>query len=110
MISAGEIYFVPRVKLGKAEYGRPCLVLRASSSEASVCFFSTKFELLRPYEVTLYETDVDFKNSGLREASFIVHTPTPDVPLEFFKGAKLLGHATGEFKRKVENWWGVPID
>ena len=32
-----------------------------------------------------------------------------DVKLEFFKGAKFLGCATGEFKKRIEKWYGAPL-
>lgn len=110
-IEAGQIYFMRRaVKVGKADYGRPCLVLRASSLNATVCYFSTKMDDLEPGQVTIYAADPDFKASGLRDSSCIVLDMNDDVNLEFFKGAKLLGHATGAFKKRVEEWYGAPLD
>jgi len=110
MISAGQIYFIPKVDLGKADYGRPCLVLRVSKRDATVCYFSTKIEYREPGEVAILDTDADFKASGLRNSSYIMDETTPDVALEFFKGAKLLGRATGEFKKRVEDWYGLPLN
>ncbi len=109
MIQAGEIYLIPKgVRIGNAEYARPCLVLRVSKSDASVCYFSTKMEY-RDCEVALFETDPDFKESGLRAASFIIEDSLEDVKLEFFDGAKRWGRASGEFKRQAEEWYGMPI-
>ena len=34
---------------------------------------------------------------------------TPDVSLDFFNGARFLGLATGEFKKRVEKWYGAPL-
>lgn len=109
MIEAGQIYFIPKVDLGKADYGRPCLVLRVSKHDVMVCFFSTKIQYRQSHEVIIEAADPDFKATGLRDSSYILNTPTPDVALEFFNGAKLLGRATGEFKKRVEEWYGMPL-
>ena len=110
MIVAGQIYFLRKVVVvGEARYGRPCLVLRASKRDATICYFSTKMEYREPGEVEILATDPDFKASGLRDSSFIIDEATPDVELEIFKGAKLLGYATGEFKKRVEDWYGLPL-
>ena len=109
-IEAGQIYFIrKRVPLGKADYGRPCLVLRISQSDASVCFFSTKMEYLESGQVALYTDDPDFKATVLRDSSRIIGGMTPDVPLDYFQGAKLLGRATGDFKKRVEEWYGMSL-
>jgi hypothetical protein len=110
MLAAGQIYFIPKVDLGKADYGRPCLVLRASKHDATVCFFSTKIEYREPGEVAIHAADADFKASGLRDSSYIADDLTQDVKLDYFKGAKLLGRATGEFKKRVEDWYGLPLN
>src|SRR5476649_1429749 len=109
MLAAGQIYFIPKVDLGKANNGRPCLVLRASNHDATVCFFSTKIEYRERGEVVILDTDTDFKASGLRASSYIVDDLPQDVRLEYFKGAKLLGRATGDFKKRVEDWYGAPL-
>ena len=109
MIQAGQIYFIANVDLGKADYGRPCLVLRASAHDATVCYFSTKFDLNVGAQVTIDESDGDFPATGLKSSSYIMNHPIPDVPLDYFKGAKLRGHATGEFKKKIEEWYGAPL-
>src|ERR1019366_5300269 len=109
MIAAGQIYFLRKAVVGGANYGRPCLVLRASDHDATICFFSTKMEYREPGEVAILATDPDFKASGLRASSFIIDEASPDVELELFKGAKLLGQATGAFKRHVEEWYGAPL-
>ena len=110
-IEAGQLYFLRKaVKVSKAEYGRPCLVLRVSKQDATICYFSTKMEYLEPGSVAIYATDPDFKASGLRDSSCILADLTPDVELDYFKGAKLLGRATGEFKKRVEKWYGMPLN
>lgn len=109
MIEPGQIYFFPKVKVGKAEYARPGLVLRVSEFDASIAYFSTKFELKEPQEVAILDSDPEFKTSGLRESCYIVDQPAADVDLDFFKGAKLRGRATGHFKKNVEEWYGASI-
>ena len=110
-IEAGQIYFIHKsVHLGKADYGRPCLVLRVSQHDATVCYFSTKMEYLESGQVAIYASDPDFKATGLHDSSRIFGAFTPDVPLDYFQGAKLLGHATSEFKKRVENWYGMPLN
>lgn len=109
-IEAGQIYFLRKaVKVSRAEYGRPCLVLRASKHDATICFFSTKMQYLEPGSVAIYTADPEFKASGLSDSSCILADLTPDVGLDYFKGAKLLGCATGEFKKRVEDWYGLPL-
>ena len=62
MIKAGQIYFLRKaVVVGKSKYGRPCLVLRASKTDATICYFSTKLEYREPKEVEILSTDPDFK-------------------------------------------------
>jgi len=108
-IEAGQIYFLRKaVKVGKADYPRPCLVLRASKLDATICYFSTKLENRKPGDVAIEATDPDFKASGLHDSSYILGA-LPDVEIEYFKGAKLLGRATGEFKKRVEDWYGLPL-
>src|SRR5947207_1171409 len=110
MIEAGQIYFLRKdVSIGEVSYGRPCLVLRASKFDATVCYFSTKMEYRRLHEVVIVAADPDFKASGLRDSCYILNSPTDDVTLEFFKGAKLLGRATGKFKKRAEEWYGLPL-
>ena len=109
MIEPGQIYFFPKVKVGQAEYGRPGLVLRVSKSDASIAYFSTRFDLKEPHEVAILDSDPEFKASGLRESSYIVDQPAADVDLSFFKDAKLRGRATGHFKKNSEDWYGASI-
>ena len=108
-IEAGQIYFLRKaVNVGEADYPRPCLVLRASKHDATICYFSTKMENRKPDQVAIEATDPDFKASGLRDSSFILGA-LADVEPEYLKGAKLLGRATGEFKKRVEDWYGLPL-
>ena len=110
MIQAGDIYLVAKgVVLGKVDYGRPCLVLRASKHDATVCYFSTKMEYRKAGNVTLWNADPDFKASGLRDSSYILGGITEDVKLDFFKDAKFWGRAEGQFKKNVEDWYGLPL-
>ena len=109
MIEPGQIYFFPKAKVGRSEYPRPGLVLRVSATDATVCYFSTKFELKEAGAVVIERTDVDFKTSGLKHASYLVDQAVAEVSTHSFKGAKLLGRANGEFKKRVEDWYGLPL-
>ena len=110
MIEAGQIYFLRKaVGIGQAIYGRPCLVLRASKLDATICYFSTKMEYRKTREVAVNPGDPDFLATGLRDSSYILNSPADDVELDYFKGAKLLGRATGDFKKRVEDWYGAPL-
>jgi hypothetical protein len=109
MIEAGQIYFISKAEVGKVNYGRPGLVLRAFKLDATICYFSTKIEYRQLHEVLIETTDPDFKATGLRDSSYILDSPTGDVKLELLKGAKLLGRATGLFKKRVERWYGKPL-
>lgn len=109
-IEAGQIYFLRKgVHVGKVDYARPCLVLRASAHDATVCYLSTKIEYLDPGGVVIYDFDPDFKASGLRTTSCILGDLTDEVNPDVFKGAKLLGRAAGEFKKEIEKWYGEPL-
>ena len=111
MIEAGQIYFLRKdVKLGGVNYGRPCLVLRLSKVDATICYFSTKLEYRKVHEVLIEKTDPDFKATGLRDSSYILDYPTDDANLDFFKDEKLVGRATGAFKKRVERWYGMPLN
>lgn len=109
MIEPGQIYFFPKVRIGKAEYPRPGLVLQASQLNATVCYFSTKFDLMEIGAVIIEKIDIDFAASGLKDSSYLIDQAISDVPSQSFKGAKLLGHATGEFKKRIEEWYGMPL-
>ena len=109
MIQAGQIYFIPNVDLGKVKYGRPCLELRVFALDATVCYFSTKFNMNFGDQVTLDKSDPDFPASGLGDTSCIMNHPIDDVPLDFFNSAKLRGQAVGDFKKRVEDWYGMPL-
>ena len=108
-IQAGQIYFAKHAALGKAKYARPCLVMRVDSAGAVVVYFSTKFGLIEPGNFPIYDTDEGFKETGLKESSFLVSSHGVPVKLNFFDGAKLLGKLTGELRRRVEIWWGEPF-
>ena len=62
------------------------------------------------HEVVIETTDPNFKATGLRDSSHILDRPIDDVTHEFFKGAKLLGRAIGEFKKREEKWYGLPLN
>ena len=92
MIEAGQIYFLRKVvNIGEASYGRPCLVLRASKYDATICYFSTKMQYRKLNEVAIESTDLDFKATGLRDSSYILDRPTHEVKLEFFKDENTFG-------------------
>ncbi len=97
------------MKVNKANYARPCLVLRISNRDATICYFTTKLQYLEPGQPVIYNTDPDFNATGLSDSSCILADLTPDVPLSVFSGAKLLGRAIGEFKKRVEKWYGLPL-
>jgi hypothetical protein len=110
MIKAGEIYFVNKgVRIGEVNYARPCLILRTSTHDATICFFSTKMDLRGHDEVGIQSTDAEFPATGLRHSSFILNKPTPDVNIDYFSGARLLGCATESFKKRVEEWYGAQL-
>jgi|ERR1043165_3073115 hypothetical protein len=110
MIEAGQIYFLRKaVGIGRANYGRPCLVLCVSKLDATICYFSTKMEYRKPHEVAVRPSDSEYLTTGLRDSSYILNSPTDDVDLDYFKGAKLLGRATGDFKKRIEEWYGAPL-
>lgn len=108
-IRTGQIYFVKNAKLGKANYARPCLVLRVSSNSAHVTYFSTKTELCRPIDLIVHESYSGFKESGLKETSCLIADRDVTVELSFFDQAKLLGQLAGEVRQRVEDWWGESI-
>ena len=58
---------------------------------------------------SLNGADPDFKATGLRYSSYIVDDLTQDVKLDYFDDAKFWGRATGHFKKRVEDWYGLPI-
>ena len=109
MIQAGQIYFVPEVELGKVNYGRPCLVLRVNAMDATVCYFSTQLDLNVGPQVMIETTDPDFPATGLSATSCIINDLVDDVPLDFFNNAKFRGDTKGEFKKRAEDWYGLPI-
>jgi hypothetical protein len=109
LIRAGEIYLVQKARAFVADYARPCLVLRISNHDATVCFFSTKLDLNIGPQVVLDAGDSDFAASGLAQTSCLINNLTPDVPLSFFEGAKRLGYANGQFKINAEDFYGAPI-
>lgn len=111
MIQAGQIYFLRKVavNIGQANYPRPCLVLRVSNTDVTICYFSTKLGLRRPDEVLIEKSDPDFVATGLNDSSYILNNPVDDVKFDFLKNAKFLGHATGDFKRRIEKWYGAPL-
>ncbi len=110
MVHAGQIYFMPSVDVGRVNYGRPCLVLRTSSTDASVCYFTTKIDYNSAgRQVIVYSNDPDFPASGLSESSCIMDKPISDVPLSYFNKGKLRGIASGDFKKRIEEWYGAPL-
>ncbi|HLX64150.1 MAG TPA: hypothetical protein VKX17_22950 [Planctomycetota bacterium] len=108
-IQAGQIYLSKHAALGKSKYARPCLVMRVDSVGAVVVYFSTKFDLIEPGNFPIYDTDEGFKETGLKESSYLVCNHGVPVKMHFFDGAKLLGNLTGELRRRVEEWWGEPF-
>jgi hypothetical protein len=108
-IRAGQIYLAKNAKLGKAAYPRPCLVLRTSGSDALIAYFSTKFEASLSRDLSILKTDSGFKESGLKDDSYLVGDRDVTVELIFFVHAKLLGELSGELKQRVEDWWGEPL-
>ena len=109
MIESGQIYFFPRARVGRSQYPRPGLVLRVSATDATVCYFSTKFDLKESGAGVIEKTDPEFSASGLKHSSYLLEQAMAELPAHEFKGAKLLGKATGEFKKRVEEWYGAPL-
>ena len=107
-IKAGEIY-TQRLNLRKAEYARPLLVLRVNATEADICCFSRSFPLKKPADLTIHALDSSFRATGLSEESYLVADSVHGEPIEFFKGAALIGTVTNEIKRQIEDWWGAPL-
>lgn len=60
-------------------------------------------------DLLLNELDLDFRTTGLDETSYLMADREIPVELDFFDGAKLLGHVSGEMKKQIENWWGEPL-
>ena len=108
-IRAGQIYLSKNAALGKAKYARPCLVVRVELNGAVVVYFSTKFDLFDSESFAIYDTEPDFKDTGLDESSFLVSSHGVPVKPDFFDGAILLGQVTADLKKSVEEWWGEPF-
>ena len=106
LVKAGQIYFVKNAKLGKANYARPCLVLRVNATSAHVTYFSTKIELCRSIDLIIYDSDPGFTESGLQETSCLIADRDISVDLSVFKHAKFMGQLAHVVKNRIENWWG----
>jgi len=91
-IRPGQIYFAKNAQLGKAQYARPCLVMRVSSENFAI-----------------YEGDPGFKETGLSESSYLVSSHGVPVKWTFFDQVKLLGELIPELNDRVGDWWGEPI-
>ncbi len=102
MIRPGEIYLVNGVALGTSRDSRPCLVLLVYPKTARLCFFSTQFDSADGDEITLLKSDADFPASGLK-----VNVPEAEIPIAVLDKSPRMGVATGEFRRKVEEFYGV---
>jgi hypothetical protein len=107
MVLAGEIYFVAGVEIGVCSDARPCLVLQVFKSTALICILSAQFDLAEGHEITLLKSDANFPESGLKKNSFIPDAPERDVSIDVLEKSIRLGKADGNFKRQVEQWFGV---
>ena len=110
MVKPGEIYFVKNAKLGSCLDGRPCVVLAVRGETSLVYYLSSQFDSSADAEITLLKTDPDFAASGLKKDSYIPAIDEVRKPTAEFEKAKLLGHATGEFKKKIEALYGAPLE
>ncbi|HLX62751.1 MAG TPA: hypothetical protein VKX17_15850 [Planctomycetota bacterium] len=107
---AGEIYRAKRAVLGKVSYARPFLVLRVNKLDADICYFSTKFDLIDPADLTINELDSGFESTGRDETSYLIYHSIDAEPFEFFDEAKFLGTATDVVLETIEDWWGAPLE
>lgn len=110
MPKAGEIYRAKRAVLGKVSYARPFLVLRVNKDDADICYFSTKFDLIEPADLTINELDAGFESTGLSETSYLIYHSIDTEPFEFFDQAKFLGKAADVVLEIIEDWWGAPLE
>jgi hypothetical protein len=109
MAKPGEIYLVKDVGLGLCTDARPCVDLAVLGNKALVCCLSAQFDCAEDAEVTLLKTDPDFAASGLKKDSYIPAYRELRIPIDALKRTALLGHAVGEFKRKIEALYGAPL-
>lgn len=109
MVKSGEIYLLKETRLGLCRDGRPCLVLQVHKTTAVICFFSTQLGLMEGNEISLYKTDDGFAESGLDRDSYIVNFRQREIPISILANSKRMGCAAGEFKKKVEEWYGASI-
>lgn len=107
MVRPGDIYLVKGVDLGVCHDSRPCLVLLVQGNKARLCYFSSQFDCAEGNEITLLKCDPEFSASGLKKDSYITNAPEGNLSLEVLDRSRRVGQATGEFKRKVEKYFGV---
>lgn len=100
-----EIWMVP-IKLGQADYPRPCIVFDASRDGADVWVYPlTTKDYARPgAEFKIDETHPDFARTGLKATSYTIQ-PTQRVPRTQLRHK--MGRLTGELYREFKDWMGL---
>ena len=110
MVKPGDIYLVRSAKLGSCLDARPCVVLAVFGETSLVYYMSSQFDCAIDAEIALLKTDPDFAASGLKKNSYIPQVDEIRKPTSELEKSKLLGHATGVFKNKIEELYGAPLD
>ena len=109
MVRVGEIYLVAGVEIGICTDARPCIILQVHNTTALICLLSAQFDLAEGHEITLLKTDIDFPASGLKKDSFIPDAPERDIAINVLQRSTLLGQVAGDFKLRVEKWFGITM-
>ena len=106
----GDIFLVDQPRLRSSTYPHYCIVIRIVANRALVNFMSSEFKLFKDdLDIAIYESDDDFKETGLRKSSYVINEEYAlvDIPLSnLFTFGGPIGRVTGKLKEKIEDWWG----